>query len=60
MSVDPTPRPLIWMASSLDDLKQFPAEVRSLMGYALYVAQCGLKHEHAKPSRGLAVLVYLR
>lgn len=46
------PRPLIWIASSLDDLKQFPSEVRSDMGYALYVAQCGRKHEQAKPLKG--------
>jgi phage-related protein len=52
MSADPTPRPLIWIASSLDDLKEFPPEVRSFMGYALYVAQCGLKHDQTKPLKG--------
>jgi phage-related protein len=48
----PGPKPLIWIASSLDDLKEFPVQVRSFMGYALYVAQCGLKHDQAKPLKG--------
>lgn len=52
MSADLMPRPLIWIASSLDDLKEFPSEVRSDMGFALYVAQCGRKHEQAKPLKG--------
>jgi phage-related protein len=52
MNHDVTPKPLIWIASSLDDLREFPPEVRSFMGYALYVAQCGLKHDRAKPLRG--------
>ena len=52
MSADLTPRPLVWIASSLDDLKEFPPEVRSCMGYALYVAQCGRKHAQAKPLKG--------
>lgn len=52
MSAAPTPRPLAWIASSLDDLKEFPPEVRSFMGYALYVAQCGRKHAQARPLKG--------
>lgn len=38
-----------WIASSLDDLKDFPEEVQYTVGYALYLAQCGEKHPDAKP-----------
>lgn len=31
----------------------FPAAVRSVIGFALYQAQMGLKHRDAKPLRGL-------
>ena len=45
-------KPLIWISSSRDDLREFPEEVRGLMGHALFMAQCGLKHEQAKPLKG--------
>jgi phage-related protein len=41
-----------WIGSSRRDLKSFPAEVRDVMGYALYQAQVGLKAPSAKPLRG--------
>lgn len=47
-----SPKPLIWVGSSLDDLKCFPEEVRQMMGYALYLAQLGGKHPDAKPLAG--------
>jgi len=50
--VETEPRPLIWVATSLEDLKGFPDEVRHVMGYALYLAQVGQKHLHAKPLKG--------
>jgi phage-related protein len=52
MSGKPVAKPLVWIASSLDDLMEFPGEVRAKVGYALFVAQCGLKHENAKPLKG--------
>ena len=45
-------RPLIWVGSSLEDLRTFPDPVKQTMGYALYLAQMGGKHPHAKPLRG--------
>jgi phage-related protein len=45
-------RPVVWVGSSRDDLKQFPPEVQDVMGYALYLAQVGEKHPDAKPLRG--------
>jgi phage-related protein len=47
-----SPKPLIWIGSARDDLREFPEEVRGLMGHALFMAQCGLKHEQAKPLKG--------
>jgi phage-related protein len=43
---------LVWIGSSRRDLKSFPAEVKDVMGYALYQAQLGLKAASAKPLRG--------
>ena len=43
---------VIWVASSLDDLKTFPEPVKVAMGYAIYQAQCGSKHRDAKPLKG--------
>jgi phage-related protein len=45
-------KPLIWIGSSLDDLRAFPEEVKQVMGYALYLAQTGGKHPDAKPLKG--------
>jgi len=46
------PKELVWVASSLEDLREFPQEVRQVMGFALYEAQVGGKHVAAKPLRG--------
>jgi phage-related protein len=45
-------KPLVWIGSSLDDLRAFPEEVKQVMGYALYLAQGGDKHPDAKPLKG--------
>ena len=46
------PKPVEWIASSLDDLKDFPEEVQQAVGFALYRAQCGEKHGSVKPLKG--------
>jgi phage-related protein len=43
---------LFWMGSSRRDLKSFPAEVKDVMGYALYQAQVGRKALSVKPLAG--------
>lgn len=43
-----------WIASSLSDLRDFPAEVRREIGQALSDAERGLKHPAAKPLTGSA------
>ena len=50
--MNPPLKPVEWIASSLDDLKDFPEEVQQVIGYALYQAQCGEKHPVAKPLKG--------
>ena len=44
--------PIHWIGSSLDDLRLFPEPVQDVMGYALYLAQCGERHAAAKSLRG--------
>lgn len=51
MSILPL-KPVEWIGSSLNDLKEFPDEVQQVVGYALYIAQCGDKHPSAKPLKG--------
>lgn len=43
---------VVWVASSREDLKRFPRPVRKRMGDALFAAQVGEKHDHAKPLKG--------
>jgi phage-related protein len=47
-----TMRPLVWIGSSLEDVRAFPDAVKHVLGYALYLAQMGEKHPDAKPLRG--------
>ena len=49
---NPKYKELVWIGSTKEDLKRFPAEVRNIMGYALHVAQAGGKHPDAKPLKG--------
>ena len=46
-------KPLEWVGSSREDLKEFPVEVRKHAGFALYQAQAGFKHRDAKPLKGM-------
>lgn len=45
-------KPVTWVGTSLRDLREFPALVQDHVGYALYVAQRGGKHQDAKVLRG--------
>ena len=45
-------RPVIWVGTSLEDIRAFPASVQDHIGYALYVAQRGSKHQDAKVLAG--------
>lgn len=43
---------LVWLGSSLQDMRDFPEDVRQVMGFALFLAQSGSKHVAARPLRG--------
>ena len=45
-------KPVQWIGSSLDDLREFPEEVRSEAGHSLYLAQLGGKAINAVPMVG--------
>jgi phage-related protein len=49
---DPPLKPVIWVGTSLRDLREFPSPVQDHVGYALYVAQRGGKHQDAKVLSG--------
>ena len=49
---DVRPKPVRWVGSSKEDLRDFPEEVRRRVGGALWDAQLGLKAPYAKPLRG--------
>lgn len=45
-------RGVVWVGSSLEDLRELPPEVQDAFGYAPYLAQIGTKHPDAKPLHG--------
>jgi len=52
MSEGPSLKPLVWVGSSHEDLRDFPEPAQDRMGYALYVTQRGGKHRDSKPLSG--------
>jgi phage-related protein len=52
MSDEPPLKSVIWVGTSLKDLRGFPALVQDVMGYALYLAQRAGKHPDAKVLSG--------
>ena len=52
MDEPPKIKSIVWMGSSRRDLTEFPAEVKDVMGYALFQAQVGRKAPSAKPLAG--------
>jgi phage-related protein len=52
------PRKLIWLVDSLVRLTGFPPAVRHKLGFALYQAQIGQKHESAKMLHSFAETVW--
>ena len=46
-------RPLLWVASSKRDYRQFPARVQDNLGFELFLAQTGQHPPSAKPLKGL-------
>ena len=52
------PGKLVWLVDSLDRLTGFPPTVRQKLGFALYQAQIGQKHESAKMLHGFGETVW--
>lgn len=45
-------KPVVWMGSAKRDFDAFPERVKDDMGFALYLAQRGERHRHAKTFGG--------
>ncbi len=43
------PKEVVWLGSSLEDLREFPEDVQGAIGYALYAIQIGDTPACAKP-----------
>lgn len=52
MPEEPRTKSLVWVGSSLKDFRTFPDEVKSEMGYALFLAQGGGRYRRAKTFKG--------
>src|SRR4051812_46846599 len=52
MSERTPPKPLFWIASSKDDVLELSEDVRREVGFALYQAQIGRRHESVKTLKG--------
>jgi len=50
-------RPLLWVASSKRDYRDFPPSVQDGFGFRLFLAQTGQHPPSAKPLKGLGGLV---
>ena len=48
----PKAKPVLWIASSHEDLLDFPREVKERIGQAIFAAQLGDKHPDAKVLQG--------
>ncbi|MHB8882992.1 MAG: type II toxin-antitoxin system RelE/ParE family toxin [Thermodesulfovibrionales bacterium] len=46
-------KPLNFIGSSLDDIRNFPDEARKVAGFELYSVQCGLEPIDWKPMPGI-------
>jgi phage-related protein len=51
----PPPKPIVWIGSSLDDLRSFPEEARNEAGHQLHRVQCGLEPTDWKPMKSIGV-----
>ncbi len=46
---EPEEKPLEFVGGSMADLAEFPPDVKQVIGFALYQAQLGGRHQRAKP-----------
>jgi len=53
-ALEETIRPVKWIGSSLEALRALDQQVKDEFGFAIYQAQCGSRHIHAKPMKAMA------
>ena len=53
-------KPIVWVGSSHEDLKEFPEDVQDEIGYALYITQIGDKHPKAKSLKRFSGVMEIR
>lgn len=53
MNITRSIRPLLWVASSKRDYREFPPQVQDTLGFELFLAQTGQHPPSAKPLKGL-------
>lgn len=53
VTLAPPARPLLWVASSKRDYRDFPEPVQDRLGFELFLAQTGQHPPSAKPLKGL-------
>ncbi len=46
------PKPIVWIASSRDDLRSFPEDIKDRVGHALWFAQTRRTHDSVKALKG--------
>lgn len=51
-------KPVVWIGSSRSALASFPEDVKDAIGYALYIARRGGKHEMPSLSKGLVARAF--
>jgi phage-related protein len=54
LRISPSIRPLLWVASSKRDYRDFPPRVQDDLGFQLFLAQTGQHPPSAKPLKGKA------
>lgn len=53
-------KPIVWIGTTIADLRSFPKNVKDCIGYALYEAQKGIKPFKAKPMKGLSGVIEIK
>ncbi len=56
----PELKSIIWIGSSLEDLREFPEQVKDEIGYVLYEAQKGEMPIKAKPLKGFSGVIEIK
>jgi phage-related protein len=53
-------KPIVWIGTTIEDLRSSPKNVKDSIGYALYEAQKRIKPFKAKPMKGLSSVIEIK